>query len=371
MSDLVEIERCEGRFPSAALSRATTLARAACAMSCAWSASHAGHWRRTARAIVAASATQRESDGAGTSPAAKTSEGYGLPGTLGLDMETRKRISPGVTRTGGSFQAVPSTLRFTYTAAGIALRTFLLLARPLTVNDTATISGLRHHGHGISDSTGMSGASWDGARRREALQAHPLGNLIRARLSLHSFAPGTPTAMASELAGRCAATTLTITIDDEGGATHVELVESGRRSASHSRRLGNERSEALLCSPAYSSCSWASRSIPADQARRWTAVSGKSGWGSLPHWWAPASRRRARRCPRRTNTPANGCGHRMCRRRRYLPAGLLTSSMRTFDGSSTNATRRSLTSRGSPVTCTPFCFSSAIFASISGARQPR
>ena len=66
-----------------------------------------------------------------------------------------------------------------------------------------------------------------------------------------------------------------------------------------------------------------------------------------------------------------GCGHRMCRRRRYLPAGLLTSSMRTFDGSSTNATRRSLTSRGSPVTCTPFCFSSAIFASISGARQPR
>ena len=29
-----------GRFPSAALSRATTLARAACAMSCAWSASH-------------------------------------------------------------------------------------------------------------------------------------------------------------------------------------------------------------------------------------------------------------------------------------------------------------------------------------------
>ena len=46
------------------------------------------------------------------------------------------------------------------------------------------------------------------------------------------------------------------------------------------------RSEALRCSPAYSSCSWASRSVPADQARRWTAVAGRSGWGSLPHCWA-------------------------------------------------------------------------------------
>jgi len=54
-----------------------------------------------------------------------------------------------------------------------------------------------------------------------------------------------------------------------------------------------------------------------------------------------------------------------------MPAGLLTSSMRTFDGSSTNATRRSLTSRGSPVTCTPFCFRSAISASISGSRNDR
>lgn len=56
---------------------------------------------------------------------------------------------------------------------------------------------------------------------------------------------------------------------------------------------------------------------------------------------------------------------------RYLPAGLLTSSMRTREGSSTNAMRRSLTSRGSAVTFTPFCFSSAIFPSMSAARQPR
>src|SRR6188474_276434 len=66
------------------------------------------------------------------------------------------------------------------------------------------------------------------------------------------------------------------------------------------------RSEALLCSPAYFSCSWASTSTPLDRVRRSTAVSGRSGWGPSPYWSAPASRRRARHCPRRrTNPPAS------------------------------------------------------------------
>ena len=201
--------------------------------------------------------------------------------------------------------------------------------------------------------SGPGGRSTAMTRSKASLgrsDAHPF---VTAQLR-----PGTPTAMASELVGCCLATTLTVRI------------QQWRSKACRTRRIISS-----VCFPLPGTRGNEDRRH-CSVRRRIPPVHGLQG--SL-RWIKQGD---GQRC--QENRVGDPCHIGRRRHRGYAPgvvhegrtrqlmaeagrvraaatsrpAGLLTSSMRTFDGSSTNATRRSLTSRGSPVTCTPFCFGS-------------
>ena len=202
----------------------------------------------------------------------------------------------------------------------------------------------------------MSGASGDGAGCPDPVPRHFWENCTA--LPRHADCNGQRTRRC------CLATTLPVRIDDAGGAkacrTHrIMSSVCFPLPATRQRRL-----EALLFRrriPPVHGLQGVFRWIKHGDGQRYQ----ENRVGDCCHIRGRRHRRNAPGVVQRRARQLTRCSHRRCRRRCLLAGGPSHQLDPTFDGSSTNATRRSLTSRGSPVTCTPFCFSSAIFASIS------